>query len=261
MNYLRHWSLLEKPFAHDASRRFYVGDPQREVIAGFNYLTSGEQAIAILLSSGGCGVTSLLKQVACTHGLGDCAVEVVMTDGNQTHAAGVAVELAGALGLSMDRSDIEDRIRSTVAVSANEKVKTIWLIDDCQPPAATFAQRLAGDMKMFSVVLAVDTHLQGQLAARLQRNADELEPIQMVLEPLSVGQTIDYVHESLRTAGGSWRCWSDEAMIRLHELGDGRLALMAPMAEQAMSLASHHRMDRVEPAVVEAVQESLCRAA
>ena len=109
MDYLRHWACLDRPFAHDASQRFFLGSPQREVVAGVSQLVRQGAGLAILVNEGGCGASSLLKYVGRSNGLGDCAVEFLYTTGDQNGADDSLVELAGAFGWTLDQRDLRDR--------------------------------------------------------------------------------------------------------------------------------------------------------
>lgn len=261
MDYLEYWSLFDKPFDHDASSRFYWGAPQREFLAGMHYLAMHSQPIAVLLSPGRCGATSLLSELNQTCGLGDSAVEVIWTDGDQLDAATVRVELARSLELSDSANHLEQGIHSAIRASADQRVKTIWLIDRCRLPAAKVARQLAQTHEMFSAVL-VPSEIDGrQLARLLDRSQLSTTPIFIELEPFDLPETFRYVRQSVAVAGGKPDCWTDAGIVRLHEMGQGRIANLSPLAEAAMLLAARHQMRSVGPEMIEAAQEPIARAA
>ncbi len=261
MDYLGYWSLPQKPFAHDASRRFFSGCPQREFIAGLNYLLIRDQRSAVLVSPAGCGTTSLLRRAARTCGIGDCAVEMLVTRGDQASAQRILADLSAALGLPSLSENPSDRIRATIAATARQSVRTVWLVDRCQLPAARVACELSASIPRFSVVLAVGLNHADRFTTMLAREPLATAPMRMELEALSLPDTVDYVRQSLHQAGGSSDCWSDAAIVRLHEIGQGRLAKMSTVAESAMVLAARHQMDAVGPETVEAAEERIAHAA
>ncbi len=77
---------------------FYAGVPQREAIAGLNYFLTSPLNSAFLIAPARCGMTWLLRRIKQMHGFGDCAADVVFTDGNQHHQDCVHAELCAALG-------------------------------------------------------------------------------------------------------------------------------------------------------------------
>ncbi len=261
MEYLQYWSLREKPFAHDASRRFFCGSAQRQVIAGIHRLATSELSTAVLASDACCGATSLLRRIASTSGFGDCAVELLLTDGRQCSIHRVMLDLAGALGFPIESQPIVPNIAAAIQASSRESVKVVWMIDHCSLPAARVAGRLAAQVPMFAALLVGGSNSACRLSQLLTDLPRSARPMQMELRPLSLSETGDYVRDSLGQSGGRPDIWSDSAIIRLYELAFGRLGRMSVAAESAMILAARHRMSTVSPAMVEAASERYARAA
>ena len=89
IDYLKYWSLLRRPFSIEPEHIFFAGIPQREAIAGLNDLASNRFDMALLVAPPRCGMTSLLRYVQRMRGFGDCAAEMILTEGNRSCDAAV----------------------------------------------------------------------------------------------------------------------------------------------------------------------------
>lgn len=261
MDYLEYWSLREKPFAHDASSRFFCGSAQRRVISGIDRLATSDDRSAVLASNPCCGATSLLRRIASTHGFGDRAVELLLTDGRQCSIHGVMLELAGALGFRTESQPILAHIAAAIRASSGESVKVIWMVDHCSLPAARVAGRLLRQVPMFTALLVGGNKAAFRLGQCLCDPPSHRSPLHLELSPISLSETGTYVRQSLEQVGGRSDMWSDSAIIRLYELSYGRLGRMSAAAESAMMMAARHRMSTVSPAMVEAASAGYSRAA
>lgn len=195
-----------------------------------------------------------------TSGLGDSAVQIVATGGDQLRAEHVRGDLATAIGIAAGETP-EQCISSALGTLADQQVKTIWLVDRCRLPAAKVARQLVVEHAMLAAVLVPSVVAGHQLAQLLQSQPLRVDPLFMELPPIELAQTFEYVHTSLESVGGNKEMWSDTAVIRLHELSAGCLADMAMMAEMAMLIGARHRMRTIVPAMIEATCDQNRRAA
>jgi len=257
MDYLRYWSLYEKPFGRTGGTRFFQGFPQREAIARLHYLVAGGISCGILLSPGGCGVTTLLGYVATSNGLGDCAVDMLRTRGDQPDQGAVYADLADALGIvSRHPTELAHQIPAVIDATSRQSVRTVWLIDGCGVAAAEVARRLIDRQFRFSAVMAADSRSAQGLAITLG-----CCPLRIELPPLSLDDTSRFVHHALRSSGASQEIFTDAAMVRLHEIGQGRIGILTSVAELALIVGAAHEVPRIEPGLIETVQDELVRAA
>lgn len=256
MNYLSYWSLLRKPFLTDDEASFFAGVPQREAIAGLNYFSTSPLNAAFLVAAPRCGMTWLLHRVKQMNGFGDCATDVVVTDGNQRHRDHVRAELSAAFGYHYAGDDTADQIGRAIEANSSQGIETIWLIDG----AATSATRIARDLlvshKHFSVVI-------GTAPQQVERLATQFggEQLRIELAALSVQDTLHYVKHCLTHSGCNVPIIPDTTAVRLHEVTGGAVANLAHIAESSLALAANHQMAQVTPAVVEAIDQQFARAA
>jgi type II secretory pathway predicted ATPase ExeA len=99
-----------------------------------------------------------------------------------------------------------------------------------------------------------------QAASALQVTLDCC-PLRIDLEPFQLDDTIGYVRYSLAAAGCTNDLFDDSALIRLHELSEGKIAFTAGIAQLALMAAATLRSKRVTAKCVESCQMELVKAA
>jgi len=257
MNYLQHWSLTRSPFVpvttHDS---FYAGMPQREAMARLDYMIRSANRSAIMLSHRGCGVTTMLKRLATTSGLSGVAVQSVMTSGGVTTRRAAFARLAVAMAIDPFGDRLSQHIEESVRALGRSQVKTLWLIDRCDAATAGAAALLASSTSSISVVMG--TTLDD--AATLQDALDYC-PLRIDLDAFRLEDTIGYVRHAVAAAGSRLPIFEDGAIVRLHELTDGRVAMIAAMADLALLAAANSGAKKVNANFIEAVQSELVMAA
>ena len=257
MNYLQYWSLLRSPFGpvstHDG---FYSGTPQRESIARVDYLVRSNGRTGILLSQRGCGASTLLRQLAGSSGIGGSAVQPVVTSGGVKTTSNALKRLAVAMTIDPFGDDLEQRLVQTIRSLGRCQVKTLWLIDRCDRSTAQAAARLAELTSALAVVMATSVEAAGEL-----QDAVEFCPLRLDLDPFRLEDTMGYVRYAVAAAGARTQLFDDPALVRLHELSDGRIALVATLADLALLASAHAGAKRVSADFVESVQQEIIRAA
>jgi|GEM_PF-1039216 len=257
MNFLQHWSLQRNPFGPVSnSDAFFAGLPQREAIARLEYLIRSETRSALMMSDRGCGATSLLKRVSGTSGLGNNAVDAVMTAGGVATTAAAFGRLAVALSIDPFGDRSAQRISEAIAASGKNQVRTLWLIDRCDLPTAEAAAILSTTNRSLCTVMCTSTQSASELQVTL-----ECCPLRIDLEPFQLDDTIGYVRYSLAAAGCTNDIFDDSALIRLHELSEGKIAFTAAIAQLALMAAATLRSKKVSAECIESCQMELVKAA
>jgi len=257
MNFHQHWSLQRSPFSAVASAdAFFSGHPQREAIARLDYMVRSASRSAIMLSHRGCGATTLLKRLSGTSGFGSAAVQPVMTCGGVTTRRAAFARLAVALCIDPFSDRLAQRIEETIRAAGRSQVKTLWLIDRCDCATAEAAASLASSSASLAIVMGTTL----ETASTFQEALDFC-PLRIDLDAFRLDDTISYVRHAVAAAGSSKQLFDDSAIVRLHELSDGRVALIAAMAELALLAAANQQAKSVGVDFIEAVQNELVRAA
>lgn len=257
MPFFEYWSLKRSPFArfHSADM-FFSGCSQREALARLHYMVESGQSCALLISSWGCGATTLLRHVAGSSGFGDMAVDVVMTSQHGKKPDDALRSLAVQLGASDQSAMLWRNVLERTIASARQHVRTLWLVDDATPESAQWAARLTSENRWVTAILTTPREQLPAIAASVGAC-----PLRIDLEPLTLQDTLNFIDHAITAVGGHGEIFSDSAIVRLHELAEGRIAVIARLAELAMQTAAGHRSQRISSDLVEAVQSEFVRAA
>lgn len=257
MSHYAYWSLQKLPFGRpELADEFFAGRPQREALARLNYLICGGRSSGLLIAPSGAGRTTLLNRVAVSAGFGDCAVDMVRTGARNRSTEELLVHLAMRLGASRLRGDVYRQVSERVAASARQSVRTVWLLDDATPLAAETAGALSAESPWFTAVIGCSPHDALQLAAALGGC-----PLRIDLEAFDLSDTAAYVRHSVAQAGGREELFKDAAIVRLHELSEGRVATIARLGDLALLAGAGQNAQQVTPELVEAVQYEVMPAA
>jgi type II secretory pathway predicted ATPase ExeA len=257
MSYQKYWSLNKLPFGRPtAADDFYSGRPQREALARLDYLIRGGHSHGLVIAPHGVGQTILLRRAAASAGFGDCAIDTVYTAARGRSRRDLLLHLALKLGCHQRARDPYRAVQDRMAASARARVRTVWLLDDCSPLAAEVAGTLAAECAWLTVVLGCRPDTALPLAAEVGGCS-----LRVDLEPFELSDTCGFIRHQLAVAGASAGIFTDAAMVRLHELGRGRVAAIARLAELTLPLGAAQHATHIHVDTVEAVQHEIVLAA
>lgn len=257
MSYLKYWSLQKTPFSRpETADDFFPGRPQREAIARLDYLIRGGHTSGLMISQGRCGQTSLLRRVAESAGFGDCATDIVRTGAKGRSRDELLQHLAVRLGVTRWLSDRHRQVVERVVASGRQRVRTVWLIDDASLGAAEVASSLGAESPWFTAVLACSAETALKVAYSLGGCSLRID-----LDPFALTDTAAFVRHQVAAAGGANELYTDGAIVRLHELGEGRVATIAKLAELSLPVAAAAKAAQVGVEHVEAVEQEIVTTA
>jgi hypothetical protein len=256
MDYLRYWALRRKPFLFQLDEDFFAGVPQREALAGISYFIGSDQNLSMLLCPAQNGLSWLLSHVQQMRGFGDQATEFVVTSCSLPGRQQILSALFQALGFMSAAKDLDRQIDDAIGALRQQDVRLVWLLDRCHASTATIAKDLADRHPNLSILVCCTRPVARRAMLQLGKC-----PMQIDLSTLSVDDTCEYFQFCMHRAGGDLKAISDNTAVRLHEVTGGVIGRMAIAAESSLALAASHRLDRVTPAVVEAIAEHQRRAA
>lgn len=265
MDYWKHWSLSSPPFARSRERDlgadFYCGTPQREAIARLHYLIGGNLDCGLLIADAGCGLSSLLDHVSQSTGIGDTAVETVLTSGNNGSEADAWERLASVMRVRSSGAGVSHDVQMQAKLLARQDVRLVWLVDGCDAFAARVARTLMNSSAM-TVLLGVNPDDAREVCVEVGQC-----PLRMDLSPFSLEETSRYVDWAIRNVrvatnqSSRDQVFADTALVRLHELSEGRIGWIGKIAELALMIGAAHQMNRIDVDLLESVQGELVRAA
>lgn len=249
-DYLDHWSLKYPPFLGNPDF-FFSGQPQRETLAALQYFAASSWKLAFLTAVSQSGVTHLLDHLVSMRGLGDCPIDVILTQGSSDHSSSIH-QLGAAYSVDGD-TDIEvirHKIDAAIRQSDREGIRTLWLIEKCTVSNMSIASDLARKHRNFSVVATT----QPDERTALQLSAG-MCGMQIQLNQFCLQDTADYVETALRHAGGEQRIFSEASTARLHELSVGVIGDAAVIAESALTAAACRSLPMITPDIIDLVYE------
>ena len=257
MSYLKYWSLNKLPFGRpESSDDFFSGRPQREAIARLDYLIRGGHNAGILIASPGVGQTTLVRRIAESSGFGDCAVDIVRTTAKNRTRDELLHQMAIRLGSTRLISDAYRQVCDRITASGRQRVRTVWLIDGCTPLAAEVAGSLASECPWLTAVVGCVPEQALRIASSMGGCSLRID-----LDAFELTDTISFIRHQVRAAGGTSKIFSDAAVVRLHELGEGRVGTIARLAELTLPVGAAQNATQINADVVEAIQYEVVSAA
>ena len=142
-DYLAYWSLDSSPFVHRDKNRFFSGTAQQNALARIQQFVESGRSVAILTGVSGCGTTQLLQYLSMHAGLGDTAVEMVLSQG-------------------MPR--------------ANQITRTLWLVD---ANSANESERFLRSAPDVSILIGATAETTNKLLTRLREKPTIIELTRM----------------------------------------------------------------------------------
>ncbi len=257
MSYQKYWSLQKLPFGRpETADEFFPGRPQREAIARLEYLIRGGHSTGLILSPGRAGQSTLLRRIAESSGFGDCAVDIVRMGAKGRTRDELLHQFAVRLGITRWISDRYRQVSERITASGRQRVRSVWLLDDATPLAAEVASSLASDCPWLTAVLACTPEMAMKVVLALGGCS-----LRVDLDPFELSDTAAFVRHQVNVVGGKPEMFSDGAVVRLHELAEGRVANVARLAELTLPVAAAQKAKQINVDHVEAVEHEVVSAA
>ena len=256
-DFLRNGNLWRKPGDPVSTvDDFYAGIPQRRCVAELVVTVATESPVAWLYAPRHCGASRLLNHLSGSAGMGERATEIVRTSGPVGSTAAAYGRLAMELAIDPIAGGLFDRIDEAIAASARRQIRTLWLIDDCDPLSAAAAIRLTTANRSVTAVPVVRT-----MSHQLAIAGSAADQPMIKLTPFELADTNGFIRHVIAMASGREIPISPDAVTKSHELAAGRVGLLAPIAWRAMKLAAGRGYRQVTADCVTAEPVAASRAA
>lgn len=248
--YLKHWSLSRSPFRSGRTESIFLGEGHREALAGLAYFAGSRWKLALLVSEPRCGATTLLNHVRQWQGLGNTAIEAVVTNGGLSDAAATYRSLHAAFGLPLNSSDPKIEVNSAIRMSDKKGVQTVWMIDACDTRTIAIASELADRHRNLSIVASTRPDERIALSHAARKCSMRID-----LSPISLADVTPFLNHGFQLANVFANPFTSSAQKRLHEFSAGVIGKMAELAESSLMLAANHELDTITADLVEATAE------
>ena len=259
MSYHQYWRLRRLPFG-EVSRRedFYEGTSQREAIARLRFLIGNARSVGMLIGEAGTGRSSLLRHVSRNVLWTDAVVEPVLVSGCFEKPTEWLRHLAVRMNAEEHHgtTDAWRRVCESMDSTSRQDVHTCILVDDASPAVAQSVGLLVNRTRHTTAVLSCTA-----VDAPVLLPAIGGCPLRIDLTDWSLSDSSGFIRQSLLDAGGSPEVFSDAAIVRMHELSEGRVAPLCKLAQLSLLAGAGARATEVSPEIVEAIQGEMLVAA
>lgn len=268
--YTNHFGLRSKPFEDRADPQFFVATPHHEeALAAMEYESHRGEGLTLVIGEAGTGKTLLIRSLVLRLHATDRVI--VLTCPRQGEMDLIR-ETGKAFGVTLPTNYKPDRglarLRSDLLRSANEKQRSILIIDQAEALSdenlshlIRFAELEDHERALISIILVGRTGI----TSRLERS--DAEPLQqnIVTErrvpPLSLVETDRYIRHRLHVAGGAdVPLFEDDAVAAIHRASGGIPRVINRLCEKSLlsAFGANERKVTRETAV-EVIQEQIGR--
>ncbi|QDV57155.1 hypothetical protein [Rosistilla oblonga] len=259
MSYHEYWRLHRLPFGQVNGREdFYEGTSQREAIARLRFLVGNARSVGLLIGGPGSGRSSLLRHVSRNVLWSGAIVDTILVSGRCDSQADWLHQLSTTLCAdpTLHSSDAWRRICDTIDAASRQDVYTCLLVDDATNLVAESISSLINRSRHVTAVLACNTETAGGLVHRIGGC-----PLRIDLPHWALSDSAGFIRQSIADSGGEPELFNDAAIVRLHELSEGRVATLARLAELSLLAGAGSRATQITPEIVEAIQDEMLVAA
>lgn len=231
--YESYWNLRSSPFLNTEDEAFlYLSDQLREGVARLYYLIDQERIAGMVTGVYGVGKTSLLACVV--RRAKKAKLPVIRFDAIPQGGLPMARHVLGRLGIDGNPPALADALMSLqqrCTDGGRPLQRHVLVIDEAHYLADGDGLYLVhflcnlrirsatGEKPLFTIILSGTPDL-AQSVARYESLRHRIQ-LSWTLDPLSRGQTVEYVQQRMRAAGGDIWAFTREALDVVHERSGG----------------------------------------
>lgn len=261
--YSNRWQLERSPFAVAPSvTEAYPAPPLTEAIARIEYLVDQRRRVGVLLGAQGLGKSTTLSVARCR--LVRRGVQVAQVDALGNSPRELLWQICAQLGAAPrgeeDVPRLWRRLEDRLSENRWQKVATVLLVDDAGQAGHDSLQQLAR-------LARLETHGPGKWTIVLAAESSQLErwpdtllfavDLRIDLDAWSENDTIDYVQNALVHAGGIAPVFTDEALVKLHDLTQGNPRFIARLADFSLLAGAGAGVEQVDSDAVMAAFDEI----
>jgi general secretion pathway protein A len=261
--YESYWGLRTNAFRADSGAEGYVASPVHdEALARLHYLIESSRRLGLVLGPAGSGksiVLDLIAQQWRAVGANVAKTSLLSRDPHEVLwaiASGWGLDVAARASLVEIWRSLSDRL----AENRWCQIPTVALFDDAdQSTSATLDQvvRLAHCEATAESHLTIVLTAQPENVSELGRQLLSLVELRVDLSPWDLTDTHSYLTHCLARAGRPQSPFSEEAVMRIHELSEGTVRRIALLADLSLLAAAGQQLPIVDAHTVEAVYDEL----
>lgn len=264
--YVHYWNLREKPFQNVTDVRFaYLAEQHQEGLARLIYLARNQKIGGVLIGPYGVGKSMILELFAQNIRADNNSkfLDISMMPGETMALARRILEFTGYSGDVNNMTESLAALQSTVGNLKNEFPHTVLAIDEAQliVDTATWqflhlltnitapSKKETPLRNAFTLILCGHTDLTNHL--KLYQALAQRMQLVWKLEPLAENQTIEYIQQRIRAAGGDIWIFSDDAMRAIYHASNGLPRLINNLCDTALLLGCAGKLPKVTRDIAE----------
>jgi len=263
--YETYWDLKEPPFENTPDPRYlYRSHQHEEGLARLIYVIRQRKGAGMLSGVYGCGKTII------AHALAKELEKDVYRIGMVTNPRLSDLELLRRIAFSLghdgvpsSKTDVEVLLERTLQDNLRDGKRTVVIIDEAHSITSSEAfeeLRLLLNFQTESQFL-VTLLLMGQpeLREKVKHNKqfDQRIGMRYHLEPLSAGDTPNYLRHRLKVAGCGREIFTGDAAALIHERSGGIPRRINQISDAALLIGFGHQKGQVDPETVEEAVETV----
>ena len=262
--YAAYWNLKENPFLNATDARYlFAGDQHEEAIARFTFLAESGRQAGIITGPYGVGKSTVLQHVALN--VGKKRLPVIRIDaipGGQLPMANHILERMKIGGAAATLPEALMKFAAAVESQPGNLTRTLLCIDEAHYLAGEnglylvhylsnlrlFNKSTGSDEPLFTIMLAGAPQLLE--AVRSDPSLNQRMQIVYSLSPLSEHQTIAYIQEHMRIAGGDLWVFEQEALNALYKYSGGIPRKINLLCDTALMLGFAAKINNINAAII-----------
>ncbi|MBU0716443.1 MAG: AAA family ATPase [Verrucomicrobia bacterium] len=264
--YVHYWNLREKPFQNVTDVRFaYLAEQHQEGLARLVYLAQNQKIGGVLVGPYGAGKSMILELLA-QHIRADNKskyLDISMMPGEAMALARRILEFTGYSGGVNDMTGALETLQGTVGNPKNEFPHTVLAIDEAQLIVDTATWQFLHLLTNITAPANKDTPLRNAFTLILCGHIDLTNHLKLYqalaqrmqlvwkLEPLTENQTVEYIQQRIRAAGGDIWIFSDDAMRAVHHASNGLPRLINNLCDTALMLGRAGKLQKITKEITE----------
>lgn len=269
--YNQYWSFRENPFQNAPNVRFaYLSEQHREGLARLIYLVKSRKLGGIISGPYGSGKSMILELLDAhlREQSGTMLVRLDAPPGGPLPMARQILRRMGFTGMVTDPSQALEALENICSETQFKNTHLALAIDEAQmirsPETVEFLHLLTNLRTLLrngaygenALTLILAGH--DEAVASITRDVSLRQRFQLVwkLSPLTLQQTMEYVHFRIRAAGGDIWIFEEEIFPRLYETSRGLPRLINNICDVALVLGNSIEAPKITlPLLEQAIDE------
>ena len=264
--YVHYWNLREKPFQNVTDVRFaYLAEQHQEGLARLIYLANSQKTGGVLVGPYGAGKSMILQLLARDIRADNNSkyLDMSMMPGETLALARRFLVFSGYSGGINDMTGALEALQATVGNPKAALPHTVLAIDEAQLIIDTatwqFLHLLTNitapsgndnpPRNAFTLILCGHTDLANHL--KLYQALAQRMQLVWKLEPLAENQTVEYIQQRIRAAGGDIWVFADDAMRSIHRAAGGLPRLINNLCDIALMLGCAGKLQKITMEIAE----------